>query len=108
MSDTSKEPSTTPPPLPMPVIGYQSAGDDNQAQKVFDTVVNLRMKDNLIQLACLGGGLVLGAGIGALVGMPRNTAFGAVVGAFGGLVLSLLLSGFVIGLIRLISTTRKK
>ncbi len=68
----------------------------------------MRLRDNLIQLACLPVGLITGAGIGALIGMPRNTAIGAVLGGFLGVVAALILSGAVIGIIRGRNATRAR
>jgi hypothetical protein len=81
---------------------------DGTAQAVFDTVTgpNLRLKDNLIQLACV----IVGAAVGVLVGRglmsdPRAGALiGAVVGVFG----ALLLSGVVIGVVRFLTTLRRR
>ena len=81
------------------------------AQAVFDTVTgpNLRVSDNLIQLVSI----VAGAGLGALIGavwawrVGGQPAFGAVVGGFFGVVASLLLSGAVIGVVRLVTTARR-
>jgi hypothetical protein len=86
------------------------ADDENaipsDAQKVFDTVTgpNLRLSDNLIQLAAIAAGTLVGALAGTVYvrSTGTDTATGAVLGGFAGLVLSLLLSGFVIGLVRAI------
>jgi hypothetical protein len=102
------------------------------AQKVFDTVTgpNLRRTDNLIQLAVIAAGALLGAGIGAgwsyyhgLGSFPPGQVFAwdrcekcglpslvhtlrpltlFFMGGFIGVVASLLLSGGVIGVVRLI------
>ena len=95
------------PPAP---LGYQTpggprpgAGPLDSAQRVFDTVTgpNLRLRDNLIQLACVAGGAVLGAGVGWLLGPnPNDQILYALGGALGGLVLALVVSGVVIGIVR--------
>jgi hypothetical protein len=81
---------------------------DGPAQAVFDTVTgpNLRLKDNLIQLACVAVGAILGALVGrALMSDPRGgLLIGGIVGVFG----ALLLSGVVIGVVRFITTVRRR
>jgi hypothetical protein len=70
---------------------------------MFDTVTgpNLRVRDNLIQLACVAGGAVLGAGVGWLFGRNANDpTIYAIGGALLGLVLALVVSGVVIGIVR--------
>jgi hypothetical protein len=107
-----------PPPLPIqsesrdtnsptPVVPYQGIQPPSASaanQKVFDTVAgpNLRVRDNLIQLACV----ILGSAVGASFGshlFPGGFAIGLVAGALA----SLLLSGLVIGIIRLVGAKRK-
>ncbi len=91
--------------------GKGSGLPDNDAQKVFDTVVgpNLRLADNLIQLAAI----VVGTGIGVLAGyvycrsQGNDLALGAVAGGFAGLLLSLFLSGFIIGAVRTVLAAKK-
>jgi hypothetical protein len=106
-----------PPPYPMHYAtpgapqgpaALPAPGPDN-VQKVFDTVVgpNVRLMDNLVQLACAVGG----AGIGALVGRwyggsatPAPLAFGAIGGAIAGV----FLSGASIGVVRFVKAMRKR
>ncbi|HWE94178.1 MAG TPA: hypothetical protein VG269_09460 [Tepidisphaeraceae bacterium] len=100
-----------PPPMPAPVVGYASpvapAGPaaPGTPQKVFDTVAgpNLRVKDNLVQLACV----IVGGGAGAVIGSIMGGSVGAVVGGVIGLFAALLLSGVVIGILRFVGATRK-
>ncbi len=92
-------------------------GPDNpipdDAQRVFDTVTgpNLRLGDNLIQLAVIVAGTVLGAVVGLVIaatqGSLREPLGYMIVSAFGGLVLSLLLSGAVLGIIRGVGATKR-
>jgi len=123
------ETGSTPPPLPTgptyppqapyppqampyatPVQGAQrtpAAGELGEAQKVFDTVAgpNVRVKDNLIQLACV----VFGAGAGAVVGWTYGPpGVGVLIGVTVGLFVSLVLSGVVIGIVRFFTAVRKK
>ena len=97
-------PYATPGPGPQRT---PAAGELGEAQKVFDTVTgpNVRLKDNLIQLACV----VVGAVAGALLGWmydPRGP--GIVIGIILGLFVSLVLSGVVIGIVRFFTAVRKK
>jgi hypothetical protein len=93
-----------PPPIPAPIVGYASpnapAGPapQNVPQKVFDTVTgpNLRLKDNLIQLACV----IVGGGAGAIIGGVVGGSGPAIIGGIVGLFAALLLSGVVIGTLR--------
>jgi hypothetical protein len=84
----------------------------DDAQRVFDTVTgpNLRASDNLIQLAVIAGGAVLCAGGGAAYGWAtHNSPLGcALVGGFAGVVLSLFLSGAIIGLVRFVLALRNR
>ena len=82
------------------------------AKKVFDTVTgpNLRLKDNLIQLAAV----IVGGGAGAIVGwsLAPTNHFGSnylyiAVGALVGLIASVLVSGVIIGVIRGRDATRR-
>jgi hypothetical protein len=100
-----------PPPIPAPVVGYASpnapAGpaSQNTPQKVFDTVAgpNLRLKDNLIQLACVVVGGAAGAVVGYIMGEATGLAIGLLIGLFG----SLVLSGIVIGILRFVGATKR-
>jgi len=100
--------SEQPAPWPSEAEMKESKEKD---QKVFDTVMgpNLRLRDNLIQLAVIVAGTAIGAGVGA--GYARASGndpiAGVVLGAFAGLLLSLFLSGFVIGVVRAILAVRK-
>lgn len=118
--------SPTPPPLPpqgyappgvpppVPPMPYAAPGmaspkpQDGTAQAVFDTVTgpNLRLKDNLIQLACV----IVGAALGILIGrgLMSDARAGALIGAIAGVFGALLLSGVVIGVIRFITTLRRR
>jgi hypothetical protein len=108
--------SEQPPPLPPsgippqpPPLHYQTpagaAPPVGPAQKVFDTVIgpNVRLKDNLIQLACV----IVGAGAGAAIGYALGGQPGLLFGILGGLIGSLILSGAVIGIIRLMTARRR-
>lgn len=88
------------PPQPQPPPGPV----DSTSQRVFDTVTgpNLRLRDNLIQLACVAIGTAAGAGIGMTFTKAGDPAAPLMmVGALVGMVASLLLSGLVIGIVRL-------
>ncbi|MCA1685535.1 MAG: hypothetical protein LC745_06030 [Planctomycetia bacterium] len=91
-----------------PPEGAENRADD---RKVFDTVAgpNMRLSDNLIQLGAVAAGTAAGAGAGAVYARQSggDGATGAVAGGFGGLVLSLLLSGFVIGLVRAVLAMKR-
>jgi hypothetical protein len=101
-----------PPPMPYATPGSvpqrtPAAGELGEAQKVFDTVTgpNVRLKDNLIQFACV----VVGAVAGALLGGKYGPAGGGVViGIVLGLFVSLVLSGVVIGIVRFFTAVRRK
>jgi len=69
-----------------------SAAYDQVADKV-GRVPNVRLKDNLIQLAVVAIATPLGAVVGWLVG---RTGTAAILGAAGGLVAGALLSGLVL------------
>lgn len=77
----------------------------NDAQKVMDVVtgVNLRWKDNLIQLVAIIISTVVGIPIGAMVAqnMRADSATGMVAGGFCGLLVGLLGSGFVLAIYRM-------
>jgi hypothetical protein len=104
-----------PPPLPrsetppQPPLPYQTpsaaAPQPDSAQKVFDTVIgpNVRLKDNLIQLACV----IAGGGLGAVIGDAMGGRTGMVLGIVAGLIGSLILSGAIIGIIRLVMARRR-
>ena len=62
--------------------------------------VNVRRRDNLLQLAAIGISLVLGVIIGALVTYDRIT--GAVVGGFCGILVGLFGSGIFLMIYRFI------
>jgi hypothetical protein len=72
---------------------------------VFDTVTgpNVRLVDNLVQLACVIAGGGFGALIGSRYGSPWTT-LGIIIGVFAALVLS----GIVIGIVRFVRATRKR
>ena len=90
-------------PLPPPPGG----GD---VQRVFDTVAgpNLRLRDNLIQLACVVIGTVAGALIGRALQDPDGHLPLGLIGALAGLVVSVLISGLVIGVVRFVSAGRQR
>lgn len=98
----------------MPTFSPEQPGGSgplrDDSQRIFDTVVgpNLRWKDNLIQLAIILIGAVLGAIAGAVYNQMsgNDPALGAVVGGFFGLVVFLLLSGAILGLIRFITAVK--
>jgi hypothetical protein len=89
-----------------------SEGIPEDAQRVFDTVVgpNFRMSDNMIQAAAISGGGLLGAVIGAVwawrTGNPPLA--GVLLGGLAGVVLSLFLSGAVLGIIRFKSAVKRR
>ena len=115
---------SNPPPLPpkppmVPEYGRPGApqppgppaGAEGTAQRVFDTVAgpNLRLRDNLIQLACVVVGTAAGAGIGMMLTEAGESATPFImIGALGGMVASLLLSGLVIGIVRLVTGTKRR
>jgi hypothetical protein len=84
----------------------------DEAQRVFDTVTgpNLRLNDNLIQLAAIMGGMSLGALIGAIWAYTQGgwAVGGALLGGFAGVVVSLFLSGAVLGLVRFITAVKRR
>ena len=94
-----------PPPLPPQALNYQAPGMPNRPapasgtenyQKIADTVgmvPSLRWKDNLIQAVAILIGAMVGAAAGWLLG--GEVVF-AVVGAIGGLVAALFVSGIVL------------
>ena len=101
--------ASQPPPLPNRTEGsaapqsvqplqYHTAAPADPSKRVFDRVAgpNLRLKDNLIQFACV----IVGSAAGAYFGSRLPVANGLAFGLIGGLLLSVLVSGLVIGLIR--------
>ena len=84
----------------------------NDAQRVFDTVTgpNLRVSDNLIQLAAICGGGILCAIIGAIwASMTHNPPIvGILLGGFAGVVISLFLSGAILGLVRFLGAMKRR
>ena len=79
------------------------------AQRVFDTVAgpNLRLRDNLIQLACVVVGAALGAFVAPMLMGSRDPGamlIGGVLGALG----ALLLSGVAIGIIRGVRAAKRR
>jgi hypothetical protein len=108
--------STVPPPLPQKasnpqqggenrVLPYETPGQshpdpDTGVQRVFDTITgpNVRLKDNLIQLVSVGLGAAIGYAIATSLGGTSAGIIGAVLGMIG----ALLLSGLVIGVVRLL------
>jgi len=89
------------PPRPDPGVG--------PAQAVFDTVAgpNVRLKDNLIQLACVIVGAIAGGAGGWWYGGGRRAEF-AVFGVIIGLFVSLVLSGVVIGIVRFFTAVKRR
>ena len=98
-------------PLAIPYAGPavrppgEADRSSGQAQKVFDTVTgpNVRLFDNLVQLACVIAGGGFGSLIGSRYGSPWTT-LGIIIGVFAALVLS----GIVIGIVRFVRATRKQ
>ena len=100
-----------------PMKGFPGPGDPGTAapdddQRVFDTVVgpNLRLADNLIQLAVIVAGTAAGVGGGAAYARiyQGDPMTGMLLGGFAGVLLSLLLSGFVIGLVRAVLAAKRR
>ncbi len=85
---------------------------DDDAQRVFDTVtgLNLRMSDNMIQAAAISGGGLLCAIIGAVWAWRTDNPLiaGVLVGGFAGVVVSLFLSGAILGIVRFMSAVRRR
>jgi len=122
MSDQSTpRPASQPPPLPAekppaslsyatPASQPQAAGGDPGAQRVFDTVTgpNLRLMDNLVQLACVVVGGAAGIAVARVTtDQSAGSAF-LVVGGIIGVVCGLVLSGAVIGIVRGRNALRRK
>jgi hypothetical protein len=97
------------PPQPPRVPDYASPAlhpaerEPGGAQRVFDTVAgpNLRLRDNLVQLLCVIVGTVAGAIIGWALETPSAPFPMMLLGALGGLIASALLSGLIIGIVRM-------
>jgi hypothetical protein len=75
-------------------------------------VPSFRWKDNVIQAAAVGAGLLLGALVGPVVAwfMGGHPAAGALAGGFIGVIAGLLLSGtvlMVVGWVRAARTLRR-
>lgn len=109
MSEVSRQPPPVPSqPAPPPTIGYQTP----QAQPpmsgrqtynvVADTVtgVNFRLRDNLIQLICSIAFAAIGAGILFFIAEPGDAPTMAAVGAIGGLIAGIILSGAFLAIYR--------
>jgi hypothetical protein len=62
---------------------------------------DLRLRDNLIQLACV----IVGSGAG--VGFAIGKASGLALGLFGGLLIALIFSGAVIGTVRFMTAGKR-
>ena len=96
-------------PRPRPAAGGNPIPDD--AQKVFDVVAgpNLRLIDNLIQLAAIVAGTAVCAGGGAVYCKVsgQDVLVGVLLGGAAGLLGSLLFSGFVIGLVRTVLSVKR-
>ena len=100
--------STSQPPTPLPAphsilpyAGEMPAMPSSwiwKVQRVLENVVgrNLRIQDNVIQLACVA----VGGGIGALEGSLILMRSGPILGLSVGALVALLLSRTVIGVIR--------
>jgi hypothetical protein len=89
---------TQPPPLPPQ--RPNEIGHLGQPQKVFDTVTgpNLRLKDNLFQLACLAVAVPVGIGIAYF--FIRDLTMALLIGILGGLIGGILVSGAILGIYR--------
>jgi hypothetical protein len=83
----------------------------DEVQRVFDVVggPNLRLKDNLIQLAIIVAGTLLGAGIGAGLAWRGggDVMGGVIIGSMAGVIVSLVLSGVFLGLLRFIGAFKR-
>ena len=88
------------PPVPPPT---------SEAQRVFDTVVgpNVRLGDNLVQLAAAGAGVAVGALV-AWVFAPPGQPGVVVLGGIGGAIAGVFISGAVIGVVRLVKAIRRR
>ena len=97
---------TQPPPLPPQKP--TEIGHLGQPQKVFDTVTgpNLRLKDNLFQLACLAVSVPLGIGIAYF--LMRDLTMALLIGMLGGLIGGILISGAILGIYRGTQAAKRK
>ena len=113
---TPSSPPPLPRPAPPPVVSYVRPGaaaeefPPTPAQQVFDTVVgpNIRLRDNLIQLVCVAVGAGLGAAVAGWFANPADRRPLMIAGAVTGVLVALLLSGAVIGVVRLILTLKRR
>ncbi|QDT39926.1 hypothetical protein [Stratiformator vulcanicus] len=96
-------------PVDLPDDSFEKTASPAKRQKmsnrqVYNTVTdigtgpNVRLSDNLLQLACILVTMSIGAAIGIVV--APDVFIGILVGGFCGMVLGLLGSGAVIGLYR--------
>ena len=76
---------------------------------MFDTVggPNVRLLDNLVQLACVVVGGAMGAVAGWLLSDGDDRASFIIGGGLGGVLVGLLLSGLVIGIVRGVKAMRR-
>jgi hypothetical protein len=111
VSSQQEDSMSNPEPFRPPSARSDDVSSED-VQRVFDSVAgpNLRVRDNLIQLAVICGGGILGAIIGAVwASMTQNPPIaGILLGGFAGVVVSLLLSGAIIGLVRLILAMKQR
>jgi hypothetical protein len=98
-------------PAPWPPVPPGESPPASDDQKVFDTIVgpNLRLRDNLIQLAAIVAGTILGAIFGAVIAKVNDgqVPVGLILGGLAGMVISLFLSGFIIGAVRFVLAMKK-
>jgi hypothetical protein len=84
----------------------------DEVQRVFDATLgpNLRLKDNLIQLATIIFGTLLGMGIGAGQAWHGggDVKGGLIIGALAGVIVSLVLSGMFLGLLRFVGAFKQR
>lgn len=81
-----------------------------EAEIVFNAVTgpNFRLRDNLIQLAVIVIGTILGGFIGYWLGRSsRDQGLWTIGGVFVGLVGSLAISGLIIGFVRTVLSVRR-